>query len=521
MKKHRLLIALTGFVVTIPLYALVTQKLNIWSKTQWHFAVILFLIYLVKFIYAKMNSRLQVVVLIMGTMIAAGLSGGLAGLIGIEVIWLLIAGISIGVPVAMAQYFAFRLARYDQNDQKLTYIQEVALTIFSCALYPAMVVLPMQLTSLIGFTFVVGIIALLVAFVLFKVLQTAIKQCAHDIEHWRDEDASPQHTGGLFAPLEKSFTMVLTHIRDSITSLQNMGREIKTSSEDLSSVSEQMNASLEEVSSTIQQISRGAQDQSSSISTIAHAIEHLNNLTTSISSQVKMASVSSRRTASSAQQGVDLSKHEAILSKDVFEQTKAIEDKMIRLRDQAIEIKKILDIIAGITEQTDLLALNAAIEAARVGEQGKGFAVVADEIRNLATETQRSSSIVESLILEINNTIHELGELLSSEREKMTESKELAIQTEEQFTGISKAVDLITDMITRINEAASNQASNTKELVKQVEQIAQVAGDTAAATEEVSASVQEQTASMEEFTSTAQMLADFAVKLGDLIKRIQ
>ena len=103
----------------------------------------------------------------------------------------------------------------------------------------------------------------------------------------------------------------------------------------------------------------------------------------------------------------------------------------------------------------------------------------------------------------------------------MVESKELAIKTDEQFTGIVKAVDLITDMITRINEAAVNQAGNTKELVKQVEQIAQVAAGTAAATEEVSAAVEEQTASMQEFTSTAQLLASFALKLDELLKKIK
>ena len=175
-----------------------------------------------------------------------------------------------------------------------------------------------------------------------------------------------------------------------------------------------------------------------------------------------MANVSSRRTTDSAKQGMELSKKEAKISRDIFEQTTFIEDKMNELRDQASEIKKILDIIAGITEQTDLLALNAAIEAARVGVQGKGFAVVAAEIRNLATETQRSSAVVESLISEITKTVLELSSLLTSERRKMTESNELAAQAELQFTGIVKAVDLVTDMVTRINQAATDQAENKK-----------------------------------------------------------
>jgi len=521
MRKNSMLITLISFVITIPLFAFVMVNLNIWSATRWYLAVILFLIYLLVVLYKRLSLRLQTIILICGTVVAACLAGIIAGSYGLDILWLFIMGISIGTPVAMGRYFAIRLYDREKGDKGFTFVQEIALAIFACILYPVMVLLPMRLTSIIVFVIVIAIVAIIVALVLYRALRVSIVLCARDIEHWRDYDVDTRQTEGLFAPLGKALVTVITQIKDSAISLQKMGREIKTSSEDLSSVSEQMNASLEEVSSTIQQISKGAQDQSSSITSIAHAIEHLNNLTTSISSQVKMASVSSRRTASSAQQGVELSKHEAALSKDVFEQTKIIEDKMIRLRDQAIGIKKILSIIASITEQTDLLALNTAIEAARVGEQGRGFAVVADEIRNLATETQRSSSIVESLILEINNTIRELGDLLTSEREKMTESKELAIQTEEQFTGIAKAVDLITDMISRINDAASNQASNTKELVKQVEQIAQVAADTAAATEEVSASVQEQTASMQEFTSTAQMLADFAMKLEELINRIR
>ncbi|KQN76103.1 methyl-accepting chemotaxis protein [Sphingomonas sp. Leaf62] len=61
------------------------------------------------------------------------------------------------------------------------------------------------------------------------------------------------------------------------------------------------------------------------------------------------------------------------------------------LSDVATTIEAMLDLIRGLTRQTNMLALNAGIEAARAGAAGQGFAVVAGEVKSLARQTETAA----------------------------------------------------------------------------------------------------------------------------------
>lgn len=146
-------------------------------------------------------------------------------------------------------------------------------------------------------------------------------------------------------------------------------------------------------------------------------------------------------------------KHTLHSTKQITQDTKQACESVDELKTVTAGINDFVNIIKGISDQTNLLALNAAIEAARAGEQGRGFAVVADEVRSLAQRSAEASNEISSLIDKVNQ---QMGGVITGIKEVGNKSETINNSTSSISEIATNIVNLSQQMYTVISQSTAD-----------------------------------------------------------------
>ncbi len=231
-----------------------------------------------------------------------------------------------------------------------------------------------------------------------------------------------------------------------INSINQLVVNLKNITNILSEVIFSLNSNIDKITNSAEIISDGANKQSAVIEETSSAMEELSTSIHQVSDN-----------ANEVRKITELSTEEAIKS---GETVKKMVSGMKAISERTAKIVEIIDVIDDIAEQTNLLALNAAIEAARAGEHGRGFAVVAQEIRKLAEKSATSTKDIAKLIQDSVDVIKEGDELSKS--------------AGQAIENILEKIKNVNSLINEISVATSEQANNSEEIVRAIENISQV-----------------------------------------------
>jgi methyl-accepting chemotaxis protein len=264
--------------------------------------------------------------------------------------------------------------------------------------------------------------------------------------------------------------------------------EIESSNSNLSTIRE----SSISITATVNEVSTGIGEEAKMAGYISDRMVQVDKKVTETQNFSNLMSEASKKANNVATDGAEkvtqMDKQMGIISSVVTQSLGTVEE----LQENMDEVNNFLSGITSIAEQTNMLALNAAIEAARAGESGRGFAVVAEEVRKLAEQSASTVGIISDIIDKIKDKTKKVYETVHQGTNAVETGTVIAGEMNTGFEQILLSFKEIDGYISNEHNMVKDLKNIITEMQVEVESIASISEEQAAAAEEMLATIEDQ-----------------------------
>ena len=270
-----------------------------------------------------------------------------------------------------------------------------------------------------------------------------------------------------------------------------IGTDIKISSKETTRLMDDLEEATANSLNVFLNIADGNTNNSESIENqtlmTANIIHMIDNVSIEADRAVEVTSKSKKGLEKSMDSFSMLKKKSNSIVKENEEVIKAMNEFV----ENTKQVKRIIENIADISEQTNLLSLNASIESARAGESGKGFAVVAGEIRSLADQTSELTVAIDEIATKLENNAIKAQKAVGNVVVSINEENDTIDETMQEFSAMQENMNDVDNVVENITHSLEKVVGFNKEIEKHITTLA-------ASSEEVTASTEEGVALSEE-----------------------